>query len=122
MTGEEQLFNLTEGFKVRMVKGTAKGWTYASEQWYVMPIIFEGTTDAAFYFGYDVREIVDGEISEIPANGMSFTLGYEAVTEPETPKTGDSSNMLLWAALLLAGGLGTFGTVAYSKKRKEDAE
>ena len=33
VTGQEQLFNLTEGFKVRMVKGTAKGWTYASEQW-----------------------------------------------------------------------------------------
>ena len=128
VTGEEQLFNLTEGFKVRMVKGTAKGWTYASEQWYVMPIIFEGTTDAAFYFGYDVREIVDGEISEIPANGMSFTLGYEAVTEPatepepepETPKTGDNSMMVLWIALLVVSGVGA--TAIYSRKRKSSAE
>lgn len=126
VTGQDQLFNLTEGFKVRMVKGTAKGWTYASEQWYVMPIIFEGTTDAAFYFGYDVREIVDGEISEIPANGMSFTLGYEAVTEPatepepdsETPKTGDNSNMILWIVLLLASGLGVTSTVVYSKRKE----
>ena len=128
VTGEEQLFNLTEGFKVRMVKGTAKGWTYASEQWYVMPIIFEGTTDAAFYFGYDVREIVDGEISEIPANGMSFTLGYEAVTEPatepepepETPKTGDNSMMVLWIALLVVSGTGV--TAIYSRKRKTSAK
>ena len=128
VTGEEQLFNLTEGFKVRMVKGTAKGWTYASEQWYVMPIIFEGTTDAAFYFGYDVREIVDGEISEIPANGMSFTLGYEAVTEPatepepdsETPKTGDSSMTGLWIALLVVSGAGV--TAIYSRKRKTSAK
>ena len=128
VTGQEQLFNLTEGFKVRMVKGTAKGWTYASEQWYVMPIIFEGTTDAAFYFGYDVREIVDGEISEIPANGMSFTLGYEAVTEPatepepdsETPKTGDNSMMVLWIALLVVSGAGV--TAIYSRKRKTSAK
>ena len=128
VTGQEQLFNLTEGFKVRMVKGTAKGWTYASEQWYVMPIIFEGTTDAAFYFGYDVREIVDGEISEIPANGMSFTLGYEAVTEPatepepdsETPKTGDSSMTGLWIALLVVSGTGV--TAIYSRKRKTSAK
>ena len=122
VTGKEQLSNLTEGFSVRMVKGSAKGWTYATEQWNVTPVIFEGTTDADFNIGFDVREIVDGVESEIPANGMSFSVSYEAVTEPETPKTGDSSNMLLWAALLLAGGLGTFGTVAYSKKRKEDAE
>ena len=122
VTGSAQLFNLTEGFKVRMVKGSAKGWTYATEQWNVTPVIFEGTTDADFNIGFDVREIVDGVESEIPANGMSFSVSYEAVTEPGTPKTGDSSNMLLWAALLLAGGLGTFGTVAYSKKRKEDAE
>ena len=128
VTGQDQLFNLTEGFKVRMVKGTAKGWTYASEQWYVMPIIFEGTTDAAFYFGYDVREIVDGEISEIPANGMSFTLGYEAVTEPatepepdsETPKTGDSSMTGLWIALLVVSGAGV--TAIYSRKRKSSAK
>ena len=128
VTGQEQLFNLTEGFKVRMVKGTAKGWTYASEQWYVMPIIFEGTTDAAFYFGYDVREIVDGEISEIPANGMSFTLGYEAVTEPatepepdsETPKTGDNSMMVLWIALFVVSGAGA--TAIYSRKRKSSAK
>lgn len=139
VTGQEQLFNLTEGFKVRMVKGTAKGWTYASEQWYVMPIIFEGTTDAAFYFGYDVREIVDGEISEIPANGMSFTLGYEAVTgsdptepdptepdptepgkpaDPQTPQTGDNSMMGLWIALLFVSGVGVVGTTIYSRKKK----
>ena len=122
VTGSAQLFNLTEGFKVRMVKGSAKGWTYATEQWNVTPVIFEGTTDADFNIGFDVREIVDGVESEIPANGMSFSVSYEAVTEPGTPKTVDSSNMLLWAALLLAGGLGTFGTVAYSKKKKEDAE
>ncbi len=50
---------------------------------------------------------------DIPATGTEKT---------ENPDTGDANNMLLWGALLLAGGLGTFGTVAYSKKRREDAE
>lgn len=118
VTGEEQLSNLTEGFSVRMVKGSTKGWTYASEQWRIEPFFENDALDLKIA----VKEIVDGEISEEYANGMSFSVSYEAVTEPGTPQTGDSSNMLLWAALLLAGGLGTFGTVAYSKKRKEDAE
>ena len=120
VTGEEQLFNLTEGFKVRMVKGTAKGWTYAAEQWYVKPVVYEGLADAAFNIGYDVREIVDGEISEIPANNMSFTVGYEAVTEPGTPQTGDNSVMGLWIALLVVSGAGA--TAIYSRKRKSSAE
>lgn len=120
VTGEEQLSNLTEGFKVRMVKGTAKGWTYAAEQWYVKPVVYEGLADAAFNIGYDVREIVDGEISEIPANNMSFTVGYEAVTEPGTPQTGDNSVMGLWIALLVVSGAGA--TAIYSRKRKSSAK
>ena len=120
VTGQEQLSNLTEGFKVRMVKGTAKGWTYAAEQWYVKPVVYEGLADAAFNIGYDVREIVDGEISEIPANNMNFTVGYEAVTEPETPQTGDNSVMGLWIALLVVSGAGA--TAIYSRKRKSSAK
>ena len=120
VTGEEQLSNLTEGFKVRMVKGTTKGWTYASEQWYVTPVVYEGLADAAFNIGYDVREIVDGEISEIPANNMNFTVGYKAVTEPGTPQTGDNSVMGLWIALLVVSGAGA--TAIYSRKRKSSAE
>ena len=101
-----------------MGKGSTKGWTYASEQWRIEPFFENDALDLKIA----VKEIVDGEISEEYANGMSFSVSYEAVTEPETPKTGDSSNMLLWGALLLAGGLGVTGTAAYSKKRREDAE
>ena len=50
---------------------------------------------------------------DIPATGTEKT---------ENPDTGDANNMLLWGALLLAGGLGVTGTAAYSKKRREDAE
>ena len=102
VTGEEQLSNLTEGFSVRMVKGSTKGWTYASEQWRIEPFFENDALDLKIA----VKEIVDGEISEVYANGMSFAVGYEAVTEPETPQTGDSSMMVLWIALFVVSGAG----------------
>ena len=114
VTGEEQLSNLTEGFSVRMVKGSTKGWTYASEQWRIEPFFENDALDLKIA----VKEIVDGKISEAYANGMSFSVGYEAVTEPETPQTGDSSMMVLWIALLFASGFGVVTTAVYGKKRK----
>ena len=116
VTGEDQLSNLTEGFSVRMVKGSTKGWTYASEQWRIEPSFENDAVDLKIA----AREIVDGEISEAYANGMSFSVGYEAVTEPETPQTGDSSMMVLWIALFVVSGAGA--TAIYSRKRKSSAK
>ena len=116
VTGEEQLSNLTEGFSVRMVKGSTKGWTYASEQWRIKPSFENDALDLKIA----AREIVDGEISEAYANGMSFSVGYKAVTEPETPQTGDSSMMVLWIALFVVSGAGA--TAIYSRKRKSSAK
>ena len=116
VTGEEQLSNLTEGFSVRMVKGSTKGWTYASEQWRIEPSFENDALDPKIA----AREIVDGKISEAYANGMSFSVGYEAVTEPETPQTGDSSMMVLWIALFVVSGAGA--TAIYSRKRKSSAK
>ena len=79
VTGEDQLCNLTEGFNVRMVKGSTKGWTYASEQWRIEPFFENDALDLVI----TVKEIVDGEISEEYANGMSFAVSYEAVSEPD---------------------------------------
>ena len=116
VTGKEQLSNLTEGFSVRMVKGSTKGWTYASEQWRIEPFFENDALDLKIA----VKEIVDGEISEEYANGMSFSVSYEAVTEPETPQTGDSSMMVLWIALFVVSGAGA--TAIYSRKRKSSAK
>ena len=116
VTGEDQLCNLTEGFSVRMVKGSTKGWTYASEQWRIEPFFENDALDLKIA----VKEIVDGEISEAYANGMSFSVSYEAVTEPETPQTGDSSMMVLWIALFVVSGAGA--TAIYSRKRKSSAK
>ncbi len=130
VTGEDQLCNLTEGFNVRMVKGSTKGWTYASEQWRI-ELFFEND---ALDFGIAVKEIVDGEISEEYANCMSFAVSYEAVSEPDptesgttepskpadpqSPQTGDNSMMGLWIALLFVSGVGVVGTTIYSRKKK----
>ena len=132
VTGEEQLSNLTEGFSVRMVKGSTKGWTYASEQWRIEPFFENDALD----FGIAVKEIVDGEISEEYANCMSFAVSYEAVSEPDptesgttepskpadpdSPQTGDNSMMVLWIALLVVSGAGA--TAIYSRKRKSSAK
>lgn len=35
-----------------------------------------------------------------------------------SPQTGDNSNMLLWVALLFASGVGLFGAVVYSRKKR----
>ncbi len=125
VTGEEQLSNLTEGFSVRMVKGSTKGWTYASEQWRIEPFFENDALDLKIA----VKEIVDGEISEEYANGMSFAVSYEAVSEPaptdptkpenpDSPQTGDNSMMGLWIALLFVSGVGVVGTTIYSRKKK----
>ena len=99
-----------------MGKGSTKGWTYASEQWRIEPFFENDALDLKIA----VKEIVDGEISEVYANGMSFAVGYEAVTEPGTPQTGDSSMMVLWIALFVVSGAGA--TAIYSRKRKSSAK
>ena len=97
-----------------MGKGSTKGWTYASEQWRIEPFFENDALDLKIA----VKEIVDGEISEEYANGMSFSVSYEAVTGPETRQSGDSSMRGLWIALLFASGFGVVTTAVYGKKRK----
>ena len=96
-----------------MGKGSTKGWTYASEQWRIEPFFENDALDLKIA----VKEIVDGEISEAYANGMSFSVGYEAVTEPETPQTGDGSMMGLSIALVIVSGAALMGTALYSRRK-----
>ena len=41
---------------------------------------------------------------------------------PKSPQTGDTSNLMLWIALLLASGVAAIGTAVVSKKKKHSAE
>lgn len=57
---------------------------------------------------------------EIPATGTPTEPGKP--TGPDSPQTGDNSNMILWIALLFISGGAVIGIIAYSKKKKENAE
>ena len=57
---------------------------------------------------------------EIPATGTPTEPGKP--TGPDSPQTGDNSNMMLWFAVLFVSGFGVLGTVIYGKKKKEQAE
>ena len=57
---------------------------------------------------------------EIPATGTPTEPGKP--TGPDSPQTGDNSNMILWIALLFVSGGIVIGITVYSKKKKENAE
>ena len=57
---------------------------------------------------------------EIPVTGTPTEPGKP--TGPDSPQTGDNSNMILWIALLFISGGAVIGITAYSKKKKENAE
>ena len=57
---------------------------------------------------------------EIPVTGTPTEPGKP--TGPDSPQTGDNSNMILWIALLFISGGAVIGINVYSKKKKENAE
>lgn len=79
---------------------------------------------------YDIC-VNEGEISFVKQtdNGTDYS-DYETVTyvnekvpahvTPKSPKTGDSSHMVLWLALSVISGGAAIGTTVYSKKRKTE--
>ena len=56
----------------------------------------------------------------IPATGIPTEPGKPIV--PNSPQTGDNSNIILWIALLFISGGTVTGITVYSKKKKENAE
>ena len=68
------------------------------------------------------------ETDTIPATGSKTKPGKKDNTKSSTktrvktnaPKTGDSSSLLLWTALLGVSGVGVTGVVLYGRKRKDN--
>ena len=56
----------------------------------------------------------------IPVTGIPTEPGKPIV--PNSPQTGDNSNIILWIALLFISGGTVIGITVYSKKKKENAE
>ena len=129
-TSENELLLLSDGFKLKMLPGKEDGWTYATEEWLVIPDMFNGNDvqplkmEPILNFTSTSYPIVKGEISEAPAP-VSFNVSYnknKAVVKPEEkPKadvvpTGDMTNITLWASMLAVAGI----AMTVTMKRKNE--
>ena len=129
---ENQAGNLSEGFVIRQVKGNAEGWTYDETKFYAIPMFVDTYTNVAgwSFLKYDENAELD---YNNPIEEIGFTNSYSAkkpvvpseTTEPtkpgtsdKNPQTGDTSNMVLWIALLFISGGAAIGTTVVSKKKK----
>ena len=129
---ENQAGNLSEGFVIRQVKGNAEGWTYDETKFYAIPMFADTYTNVAgwSFLKYDENAELD---YNNPIEEIGFTNSYSAKkpvvpsepTEPtkpddtiKSPQMGDTSNMVLWIALLLVSGSAAIGTTVVSRKKK----
>ena len=129
---ENQAGNLSEGFIIRQVKGNAEGWTYDEAKFYAIPMFVDTYTNVAgwSFLKYDENAELD---YNNPIEEIGFTNSYSAkkpvvpseTTEPtkpgtsdKNPQTGDTSNMVLWIALLFISGGAAIGTTVVSRKKK----
>lgn len=121
---DDQAGNLSEGFVIRQVKGNAEGWTYDETKFYAMPMFADTYTNVASwrFLKYDENAELD---YNNPIEEISFTNSYNAkkpvtppAPQPESPKTGDSSMMVLWIALLFVSGAALTGTTLYFRKKR----
>ena len=128
---EMMLGNLSEGFRFRQVKGDAAGWTYDEKVYYVVPK-FENDGLSGWRF-FNADEIPgDPSVSE-PApdviEELVFTNSYNAKKpvdppapqQPEIPKTGDSSMLGLWLALLFVSGAAVATTILIVRMKKTNS-
>ena len=87
---------LTDGAYLTQVKGSAEGWTYAAERYYIRPHLAlvtaldtdgEPETDHSVIRGWDIYLVDEnGEIDEEKPVAAAFTNTYTA-NEPVTPPT-----------------------------------
>ena len=129
---ENQAGNLSDGFVIRQVKGNAEGWTYDETKFYAIPMFVDTYTNVAgwSFLKYDENAELD---YNNPIEEIGFTNSYSAKkpvvpsepTEPtkpgtsdKNPQTSDTSNMVLWIALLFISGGAAIGTTVVSRKKK----
>ena len=83
---------------------TASGYTFGG--WYA---------DAAFSTKFDFNSAINADTSVY----AKWTKNSVTPADPTVPKTGDNSNMLLWAALLFVSSGALVGTAVFGTKEKE---
>ena len=121
---ENQAGNLSEGFVIRQVKGTAEGWTYDETKFYAIPVFADSYTNVAGWTFCKLDE--NGEPDYNPIEEIGFTNSYSVkkpVTPPapqdtESPQTGDTSSLMLWIALLFISGGVLTGVTVFDKRKR----
>lgn len=83
---------------------TASGYTFGG--WYA---------DAVFSTKFDFNSAINADTSVY----AKWTKNSVTPADPTVPKTGDNSNMLLWAALLFVSSGALVGTAVFGTKEKE---
>ena len=89
---------------------------------------YDGQTVYAFHWNADTKNwdyvgkgtAADFEITFPDLSPVGLVAEVEE-SASDTPKTGDSSNVALWAGVLVVAAAGAVGTMLYSKKRKTEA-
>ena len=132
--------NLSEGFRFRQVKGSAEGWTYDEtayyavpeswgndvtvSQWTFYPLTAEGYPDydnpveeAVFVNSYAAKKPVEPTQPPKPSEAPKPTQTLKPV---QPPQTGDHSQLILWATLLVVSG--AVGMALVSQKRRKNAK
>ena len=132
--------NLSEGFRFRQVKGSAEGWTYDEtayyavpeswgndvtvSQWTFYPLTAEGYPDydnpaeeAVFVNSYAAKKPVEPTQPPKPSEAPKPTQTLKPV---QPPQTGDHSQLILWATLLVVSG--AVGTAMVSQKRRKNVK
>ena len=141
---EQQWDNLSEGFSFLQVVGDAEGWTYDPVVYYAMPEFRGNDGGVSAWTFYEVTP--DGWPDyDSPVEEMVFVNGYAAKkpveptpspkpSEPpkpseapkptqtlkpvQPPQTGDHSQLMLWATLLVVSG--AVGMALVSQKRRRN--
>ena len=125
---ENQAGNLSEGFVIRQVKGTAEGWTYDETKFYAIPVFADSYTNVAGWTFCKLDE--NGEPDYNPIEEIGFTNSYSAkkpVAPPvpqdtESPQTGDTSSLMLWIALLFISGGVLTGVTVFDKRKRHSVK
>ena len=126
---ENHVDNLSEGFVIRQVKGTAKGWTYDETKFYAIPMFADSYTNVASWTFCKLDENGEPDYNN-PIEEIGFTNSYSAkkpVTPPapqdtESPQTGDTSSLMLWIALLFISGGVLTGVTVFDKRKRHSVK
>lgn len=122
---ENMVWNLTEGFVIRQVKGNAEGWTYDETKFYAMPMFADTYANVADWRFLKYDENAEPDYNN-PIEEIGFTNSYYA-KKPETPptppkpgapETGETSMAVLWIALLFVSGAALTGAALYGRKKR----